>query len=449
MKFRTSAAGAFALMLAGGVTLAACGSSPSSPSSSSTTTTPVSTVTGVPLGDYHPVSNYAAFVGGSGKADNSKSPIYIGVVNQQGGIADIAPEWTNGTTLAADFINNQAGGIDGHPLKLVVCPIPDTTSAAQQCGEEFANNSSIQTVAMGAVVIGNQPLEQALLPTKKALVMGVTILPVDSTYKYGYILYGDATRVEAPIGTFVHEFLPKVKSVSIIYANVPGSNVPNEVIASTLEYYHISVKLTAFDPTSANITAPVIASGAATAGLVIDGAGNPVQCSDVYQALKQLNIKTPVLANVPCDSAVTAQGDGGALPVGWYYASANPLPGDPDDPSLAAFKAVADKYGDPTGASDAWVADAFGQVLTIAKVYNEILKSGGTITEAAVNKDLKSLKGAIPQGPPQLQCGSIKGAPAICNDEDQFFQNTSPGVFKAIARWISAPKGWSPPAGLF
>jgi branched-chain amino acid transport system substrate-binding protein len=445
MKFRTSA-GAFALMLAGAVTLAACGSTAKSPSSSNTGAAPTATAG---TGSYHPVSDYAAFVGGSGKADNSKSPIYIGVVNQQGGTADIAPEWTNGTTLAADFINNSAGGIDGHPLKLVTCAIPDTTSAAQQCGEEFANNNSIQTVAMGAVVIGNQPLEQAILPTKKALVMGVTILPVDSTYKYGYILYGDATRVEAPIGTFIHEFLPKVKSVSIIYANVPGSNVPNEVIASTLQYYHISVKLTAFDPTSANITAPVIASGAATAGLVIDGAGNPVQCSDVYQALKQLNIKTPVLANVPCDSAVTAQGDGGQLPVGWYYASANPLPGDPADPSLAAFKAVADKYGDPTGASDAWVADAFGEVLTIAKVYNDILKSGGQITEASVNKDLKSLKGAIPQGPPQLQCGTIPGAPAICNEEDQFFQNTSPGVFKAIARWIGAPPGWSPPAGLF
>lgn len=446
MKFRASA-GAAALMLGAALGLAACGSS-TSPSTSHSST-PVSTATGVPTGNYHPVSDYAAFVGGSGKADSAKSPIYIGVVNQQGGTADIAPEWTDGTTLAADFLNNQAGGIDGHPVKLVVCGIPDTTSAAQQCGEEFANNSSIDTVAMGAVVIGNQPLEQAILPTKKALVMGVTILPVDSTYKYGYILFGDATRVEAPIGQFIHEFLPKVKSVSIIYANVPGSNVPNEVIASTLQYYHISVKLTAFDPTSSNITSAVIASGAATAGLVIDGAGNPVQCSDVYQALKQLNISTPVLANVPCDSAVTAQGDGGSLPVGWYYASANPLPGDPDDPSLAAFKAVADRYGDPTGASDAWVADAFGQVLTIAKVYNDILKSGGKITEASVNAGFKSLKGAIPQGPPQLQCGSIKSAPAICNDEVSFFQNTSPGVFKAIARWIGAPPGWSPPAGLF
>jgi branched-chain amino acid transport system substrate-binding protein len=448
MKFRASA-GASIAMLTGALVLAACGSSGTPSSSNTSNTSSTNSGAGVGTGSYHPVSDYAAYVGGSGKADNSKSTIEIGVVNQQGGTADIAPEWTNGTTLAQDFINNQAGGIDGHPVKLVTCTIPDTTSAAQQCGEEFANNSAIQSVAMGAVVIGNQPLEQAMAPTSKALVMGVTILPVDSTYKDGYILYGDATRVEAPIGTFIHQYLPNVKSVSIIYANVPGSDVPNKVIASTLQFYGISVKLTAFDPSSSNITAPVIASGAATADLVIDGAGNPVQCSAVYKALKQLNITTPVLANVPCDSAVTAQGDGGALPVGWYYASANPLPGDPADPSLAAFKAVADKYGDPTGASDAWVADAFGQVLTIAKVYNQILKSGGKLSVATVNAGLKGLKGAIPQGPPQLQCGAIKSAPAICNQEDQFFQNTSAGVFKAIARWIGPPPGWSPPAGLF
>jgi len=447
MKFKASA-GASIAMLTGVLVLAACGSS-GSPTTSHSGTTSTNTGTGVGTGNYHPVSDYAAYVGGSGKADSSKAPIEIGVVNQQGGQVDIAPEWTDGTNLAAQFINNEAGGIDGHPVKLVTCTIPDTTSAAQQCGQQFANDSGVQSVAMGAVVIGNQPLEQALAPTSKALVMGVTILPVDSTYKSGYILYGDATRVEAPIGQFIHQFLPNVKSVSIIYANVPGSDVPNKVIASTLQYYGISVKLTAFDPSSSNITAPVIASGAAQAGLVIDGAGNPVQCSAVYKALKQLNITTPVLANVPCDSAVTAQGDGGALPVGWYYASANPLPGDPADPSLAAFKTVADKYGDPTGASDAWVADAFGQVLTIAKVYNQILKSGGQITTASVNAGLKGLKGAIPQGPPQLQCGAISDAPAICNQEDQFFQNTSPGVFKAIARWIGPPPGWSPPAGLF
>ena len=149
MKFSASA-GASIAMLTGVLVLAACGSS-GSPTSSNSSSTPAGTATTAGTGNYHPVSDYAAYVGGSGKADSSKTPIDIGIVNQQGGQADIAPEWTDGTNLAAQFINNQAGGIDGHPVKLVTCTIPDTTSAAQQCGEEFANNSAIQSVAMGAM----------------------------------------------------------------------------------------------------------------------------------------------------------------------------------------------------------------------------------------------------------------------------------------------------------
>jgi hypothetical protein len=44
--------------------------------------------------------------------------------------------------------------------------------------------------------------------------------------------------------------------------------------------------------------------------------------------VKQLGIKTTVLANVPCDSTQVATGDGGQLPEGWYYARANPRPGE-------------------------------------------------------------------------------------------------------------------------
>jgi hypothetical protein len=51
-------------------------------------------------------------------------------------------------------------------------------------------------------------------------------------------------------------------------------------------------------------------------------------------------------------------------------------------------------------------------------------------------------------GAPTLVCGSFSQAPAVCNDEVSFFRNTSPGVFKAIARWIGPPTGFAIPAGL-
>lgn len=446
MKFRASA-GASIVMLTGAMVLAACGSS-GSPSSSSSNSTGTNTSAPVSTGGYHPVTNYTAFIGGhSGKADSSKSTIDIGVVNQQGGSSDIAPQWTNGAQIAADYINKDAGGIDGHPVKIVTCFIPDVVANAAQCGQQFANNSSIQAVSVGAVAIGNQAMEQALAPTGKVLVFGVSVSPVDSTYKPGYILFGDGSHVEAPLATFIKQYLHS-KSVAIVYPNLPGSNIVAEITQSALQYEGIPVKVVGFDPTTTNLAGPLIAAGAATAGLVINDSPAPTICSNIYKALKQLNITTPVLANVPCDTTVTAQGDGGQLPVGWYYASANPLPGDSADPSLAAFKTVADQFGQKQWDNDPWTADSFAQLLTIAKFDDEVLTSGKQLTAANINAVAKGFKGPVPQGAPSLVCGSFPQAPGVCNDKVSFFQNTAPGVFKAVARWIGPPSGYSIPANL-
>lgn len=458
---RVRAVAVLSLPLAAALAVAACSTSGSSsataggsPGTAASSANPPPSSTGsaatgsAGTGSYHPVTDYTSYIGGTaGKANSSLSPIDIGVINQQGGSQDIAPEWTNGAQIAADYINDDAGGIDGHPVKLVTCFIPDVVSNAAQCGQQMANNPGVQAVSVGAVAVGNEAMESALASTGKVLVFGVSVSPVDTTYKNGYILFGDSTHVEAPLATFIKEYL-HATSVSIIYPTLPGSNVDAEITEAALKYEGISVKVVGFDSSTTNLTGPVIASGAASAGLVINDAPSPQICSSIYQALKQLNITTPVLANVPCDSTVAATGDGGQLPTGWYYASANPLPGDASDPSLAAFKAVADQFGQATNATDAWTADSFAQLLTIAKWDDELLKAGKPITAANLNALAKSFKGPVPQGAPTLVCGSFPQAPAVCNDEVSFFQNTSPGVFKAIARWIGPPAGFAIPAGL-
>src|SRR5262245_40230570 len=68
MKFKASA-GASIVMLTGVLVLGACGSS-GSPSSSNSSSAPTGTSTSTAgTGNYHPVSDYAGYVGGSGKAD--------------------------------------------------------------------------------------------------------------------------------------------------------------------------------------------------------------------------------------------------------------------------------------------------------------------------------------------------------------------------------------------
>jgi Periplasmic binding protein len=312
----------------------------------------------------------------------------------------------------------------------------------------MANSKSISTISVGAVAVGNQAMESAILPTKKPIIFGVAISPVDTTYKYGYILYGDGTHVEAPLATFAKQYL-HVKSVSIVWPNQPGSSVGVDIIVDALKAEGITdVHSVSYDPSSTDLTAPIEAADVGKTGLFIADAPGGPPCADMNLALKQLKIHTTVLANVPCDSTQVATADGGTLPVGWYYASANPLPGDSSDPSLPAFKTIATKYGEAQWAADAWVSDSFGQIITIAKFDTAILKAGKQITPATVNAAAKAFKGPVAQGAPNLNCGGFAGAPAVCNDSVSFFQNTAPNVFKAIVRFLGPPAGFQIPAAL-
>ena len=391
---------------------------------------------------YTPGYQYAKYVGGTGKANPKLSPVVVGVVNQQGGTEAVAPEWTTGAEIAVKHINQHTGGIDGHPLRIVTCFIPDTVSSATTCGQKFANTKAIAQVSAGAIFIGNQALESAILPTKKPIFFGVSLSPVDTTYAYGYILYGDVSHVQAPIATFAKQYL-HVKSVSITYPNIPAEVNAASIVRRALQFEGIkTIYSVGFDPSATDLTTPFEAAHVGSTSLLMAlNSGGPA-CSDTYLTLKQLGVKAKVLANVPCVTPAIAKADGGQLPPGWYYASANPLPGDKSDPSVSAFQHVATEYGYPALGPDAWTADSFGQMLTIAKLDTAILKHRAPISPTTVNLAAKAFKGPVVQGAPNLNCGGFKGAPAVCNDKVSFFQSTAPGVMKPIAYYLGPPKGF-------
>ena len=68
------------------------------------------------------MTNYLKYIHGkAGKADPKKSKVYIGWVNQQGGQVVIGGLATAGAQLAVKYVNDQLGGVGGHPVALVKC----------------------------------------------------------------------------------------------------------------------------------------------------------------------------------------------------------------------------------------------------------------------------------------------------------------------------------------
>ena len=102
------------------------------------------------------VVDFQKYTGGTeGAADASKSKIVIGWTNQQGGPADRARCATDGAKLAVKYVNEELGGVDGHPIELASCFTSTTEEQGQSCGQKFANDDSVDVVAVGAMSIGS------------------------------------------------------------------------------------------------------------------------------------------------------------------------------------------------------------------------------------------------------------------------------------------------------
>ena len=104
------------------------------PTGGSTTLTGGSTAPG---SDAETVTDFAAYVGGSGAADTSLDPIKVGYISQEGGPVEVGPTHDDGADIAVTFINEQGGGIGGQPLELVKCYIASTEEEGQQCARRW------------------------------------------------------------------------------------------------------------------------------------------------------------------------------------------------------------------------------------------------------------------------------------------------------------------------
>jgi branched-chain amino acid transport system substrate-binding protein len=380
------------------------------------------------------VTNYLAYTHGTaGKANPKLSKVYIGWVNQQGGQVVIGGLATAGASLAVDYINQHLGGVGGHPVQLVPCFIKSAEEEGTTCGQKFVNDKRISVVAEGAVATGAQSLH-ATIGATKPIVTGVAITPVNGASKTGVVLFGDGPHILLPFGNYAKNVL-HAKTAAVVYPNSPGVAESGQVIAKGLKDAGIATKQVGYTQGQTDLTAPLLAAGAATADFIAPY-GSASDCANQAKALTQLGItdsKKIVTAPLCLNKVVIdALGDF-AL---WTYAIASSLYGDPTDKGMPAYEAVIKMYKAQANAPDPWHIVAFSELLTTVRFLNEA-RVGGKITPARVLAAAKAFKGPLALGPPKLVCGKYKDAPAICNDSIQAFTYKGKGAFTRASGWIS------------
>ncbi len=441
-----AAAAAAALAAAG------CSSSSSSGSAAATSapaaaasSTPASVATGAGTGGQgaQSVTNYLSYVGGkAGPADKSLPPVYIGYVNQQGGPTAVGLLATAGAQMAVNYANAELGGVDGHPIQLVTCFIASAEEEGTVCAQKFLANKKVDVINMGGVAIGVQSF-YSTLGGAKPVIDGVAATPIDSVQKNAVILFGDVTHILPPFGTYARDVL-HAKTAALVYpSDNAGIAEGAAAVKQGLQEAGITVKAVGYPESQTDLTSVLTAAGAQTADVVIpysDAAG----CVNLAKSLKTLGITDPkkILSAPLCLNGQVIQGLGD-FPH-WTYAIASSLYGDPTDPGMPAYEAVAKKFSTPADAPDPWNIVNFGQMLTTIKILNEV--GYAHLSPSAILAAAKAFKGPQALGAPALACGKYPSAPAVCNDRIQFFEYTG-GVTSGKPNWVKMAGWLQPPAG--
>ena len=385
-----------------------------------------------------PVVNFVQYTDGKAGAANPKlKPVLMGWTNNQGGQVLVGPTATQGAETAVKWINQHAGGIDGHPLKLVECFMANTEAEGTRCGDQFAATKGLEAIAFGGVAVGASSLEAVVSP-KIPIFIGVSVNPGDNTNPNTYEFGGGATQISWSYGTFAKTVLHATSAASV-FPNSAGFLQPAAAQQQAYKAEGISAVSVGVDPNATDYVGPLQAANVASVGAISPN-GDTTACIEIAKALQQLNIPPTRVVSSPLCLAPAVKAALGDYPK-WYYSSAQDNL-DGKLPETAAYYKILAAYGESASDEDPWFNTAFSEILTSAQFMNAI--GYNKLSPALVNAAAKAWRGPFVLGQPLIKCGAYKAAPASCADQQHFYRYLGNGKFVQAAGWLRPPKSLQP-----
>jgi branched-chain amino acid transport system substrate-binding protein len=405
-----------AAVLAAGLALSACGSA----DQDTATTSTQAARTAAPA----KISNDWAlrYTGGTaGKADAAKPPIKIGYINQEGG-APAFPEATQGIDAAVEYVNNELGGVQGHPVVLENCLV-QTEEDGQKCATQMANDPDVKFVLEGVLAVGNKAI-YATLGGRKPILQASPSTADDLTAKGAYSYTPGGPGTIAGMAIFLAQQLPDVKKVAVLYADNPaGKASAQQFFKPLLE--KLGVRDVTLVGVSDTATAPDVATAIQAAGgreadtlvsfLTVPG------CIATYDALRSLGITPRVVATglcfgTPMTKHLRDLGSEDQVPDGWYFGDFGYSYFLPDEKSgMATYVAKIEQYGPPDVEYTGFAGYTFASLMSAVRFANEI--GAERLTSKAMDQAIASFRGPAMMVAGPQHCGYSEMFPALCGSE--------------------------------
>lgn len=331
-------------------------------------------------------------------ADSSLPPVKIAYVNQEGAVPSYA-EMRKVQEATVEFVNDELGGIEGHPLEFTYCVVQGEADG-QKCAAQFLNEG-FEVIEYGEMVEGEASFFKTIAGKVPVLIDWSTATSsLTAENAYNYEAGGPSVLAGMAYGAVRHGY----KSVALVSSSNPtGKFAAEEVLGPALEKGGAKVKTVFISDGSSQpeFTSAVQASGAANADVVMQLPPGGAQCNYVIQGMKQLGIDKPLINTYYCyaPDVIEATG-GGPEDVEVWNTQANPYVVSEDQ---EAFVDVSSAYGQEDAAFEGNTPNAFADVLMLTKFGNEIGFS--KLNKASWEKAISSYEGEVPMVPGKMECG--------------------------------------------
>jgi branched-chain amino acid transport system substrate-binding protein len=414
---RARPAAVLAAMTACGLLAAACGSSGGGSSASSSASAPQSASPASVLGPPHPASG---------------SPVVFGLLNLQSGPVTF-PEVSGAEQAAAQYVNEYLDGINGHPIKIVVCATDGQPSTSARCANQLLNDHPVailggaDTGAPGAIPVWQR--------AKLAYLGGVPFTPVESNYVNGVIFDSVSSGDNSAASVYAKKTLHATTAAIIYTSDTQGTSVTNNVIAPTMNHVGFTKVTKIPVPPTASDVSSAVASAIGTHPDVVY-INDPNSCPQVLSSLKQLGSTAKILGIDPCTSpAAIAAANGGAS--GMYYASPVLSP-DAGTQESNLYLAALKKYAPASIALDSLTAMGFATVINVRAALASF-----TTAQLTTAKILAAFRdgGNHPNFMAHAYtCDGkqLAGAAAVCNAYQQIRQVQGTKIVVADPTWVTA-----------
>lgn len=331
-------------------------------------------------------SNSSANVGTSSSSDSSSLTIMdISTLTTPGQSLDVFPEGPAGAEAAANAINKQ-GGIDGHPIRIVVCDDQASPNQAAVCGRQAVSDHAVavtsqslysssyikELTAANIPLVGNSVIGPADFTSPLSFPIGASVLAEYPAGALGLIKLGDTKVGIARIDTSLN--IITANSVVAAIKSGGGQFTTDVAVPTTVSDYGSYAQALKQAGTTGVV---LIESTAASVGLIQAAASIGYHPAWVIVEGSLTDAQTKQLSSLI---------EGAVVP------STLPLPSDTSLPGIQMFISQM-KAEQATGNSAAATLDStsLGSWLAVYAVEGTLKGSQGPITSTVMLSKLRAL----------------------------------------------------------